>query len=129
VSPSLPDSNSKFLEHLKEIIVRFPIKLLLPLVGLVLTASIAAAHPSSPRIDRREAHQRARIVHGVRNGELTRFETRGLRAGQRRIHFMVRRAQADGVITRRERMMIHRAQLQQSRSIWRLKHNERDRWY
>ena len=97
--------------------------LTLAMAAVMLTATIASAHPVTPRIDRREARQGARIHQGVRSGELTRGEFRALRAGQLHIHRMERRAKADGFVSARERMRINRAQNRHNRLIWRLKHN------
>ena len=93
----------------------------------VAAVSAAHANPATPRIDRREAKQHQRIVQGVRQGQLTRGETRQLVKGQRHVHRMERRAKADGVMTGRERVRINRAQNHQSRHIARLKHNGRVR--
>lgn len=89
------------------------------------TSAIAAAHPATPRVDRREARQHARIEQGVRSGELTPREAARLRAGQRHVHRMELRAKADGHVTLRERAQLGRAQARQSRHIARLKHNGR----
>jgi uncharacterized membrane protein YebE (DUF533 family) len=97
--------------------------LMTALVSLIATAASAG----TPRIDRREARQHARISQGVRSGELTRGEAMRLRAGQRHVYRMERRAKADGLVTRRERARITHAQNHQSRRIYRLKHNGRER--
>ncbi len=99
----------------------------LVLAAATLTASLASANPATPRIDRREARQHARIQQGVRSGELTRGEAHRLRVGQRHVARMEGRAKSDGVVTPRERARITRAQNHQSRHIARLKHNERER--
>ena len=89
--------------------------------------SPAPASTSTPRIDRREANQRTRIHQGVRSGELTRHEAGKLRRGQRHVDRMEDRAKADGKVTAAERHRITRAQNRQSRRIYRLKHNNRER--
>ncbi|MCC6350381.1 MAG: hypothetical protein IT347_12410 [Candidatus Eisenbacteria bacterium] len=93
----------------------------------MFTATIASAGTATPRVDRREARQTARIHQGVRSGELTRGEARSLRAGQRHVHRIERRAKADGNVSARERAHLNRAQNRQSRHIHRLKHNGRTR--
>ena len=90
-----------------------------------LTASFAAAHPVTPRVDRRQAWQHTRIHQGVRHGQLTRAERARLLAGQARIRRMERLAKADGIITRAERAQLARAQARQHRLIMRLRHNGR----
>jgi len=98
------------------------------LTVLLLVATLAsflasAAIAGTPRIDRREAHQRERILDGRASGRLTRGERARLNARQRHIARMERRAGRDGVYSARERMRIERAQDRQSRRIWRLEHN------
>ena len=85
------------------------------------------AATSTPRIDRREVRQHARIHQGVKSGELTRPEARNLRKGQRHVHRMEARAKADGKVTPAERARITTAQNHQSRKIYRKKHNARTR--
>jgi hypothetical protein len=98
---------------------------ILLLAGILASLMASAAIAGTPRIDRREAHQRERIIEGRRSGQLARGERARLNAGQRHIQRMERRAGRDGMLTARERMRIERAQDRQSRSIWRLKHNRR----
>jgi hypothetical protein len=101
------------------------------LMGLVLatllitTAGVASANRATPRVDRREARQHARIHQGVQSGRLTPGEAARLRNGQRHVHRMERVAKSDGVVTPGERVRIARAQSRQSRQIFRLKHNAR----
>jgi hypothetical protein len=95
---------------------------MLALAATVFTATLASAHPVTPRIDRHQARQHARIHQGVRSGELTRGEVRALRAGQRHVARLERRAKADGFVSARERAQIRRAQARQSRAIFRFKH-------
>ena len=100
---------------------------LMLLTGVLASLIAGVAIAGTPRIDRREALQRARIAEGRRSGELTRPELARLNAGQRKVHRMERRAQADGFVTRGERRRIERAQDRQSRATYRLKHNARQR--
>ena len=97
--------------------------IVLTMAAAMLTTTLASAATATPRIDRREARQHARIHQGVRSGQLSRGEARSLRAGQRHVRRMELRAKADGRVTARERMRLDRAQNRQSRHIWRLKHN------
>ncbi len=103
-------------------------KLSVTLLASVLASLLAsAAFAGTPGIDRREARQHERIAEGRRSGQLTRAETMRLRAGQRHIRRMERRAKRDGFVTRNERRHIARAQDRQSRRIYRYKHNARQR--
>ena len=92
---------------------------------LTTTAGLASASTATPRVDRREARQHARIRQGVASGRLTPGETARLRTGQHHVRAMERRAKADGVVMPGERARIARAQNRQSRQIFRLKHNAR----
>jgi hypothetical protein len=93
-------------------------------VGLVMMGSASA---DTPRYDARQHNQRARIVNGVQNGELTMRETRRLAAGQVHLNRVERRAEADGVVTRGERAHMAHEENQQSRRIYRQKHDAQDR--
>ena len=100
------------------------------LAGLALAASLAMAGTVSagtPRLNHREANQHARIHNGVANGELTRPETRRLAAGQVHLRRAEARAKSDGVVTGRERAHLQHEANQQSRRIYRQKHDAQDR--
>ena len=72
-------------------------------------------------------HERQRIKQGVKSGELTRTETRTLVNQQKDIHQDKKEATADGKITRAERKHIKRDERKANRSIYKKKHNKRDR--
>ncbi len=100
------------------------------LAGMCLALSMAmagAVSAGTPRIDHREHNQRARIQNGVASGELTRPETRRLMAGQAHVIRVEARAKSDGVVTSRERAHLHHETNQQSRRIYRQKHDAQDR--
>jgi hypothetical protein len=105
----------------------FTLMLFAVLAAVAVNASVASANDSTPRVDRREARQHARIRQGVRSGELTRGEAMRLRAGQAHVRRMELRAKSDGRVGPRERVRLERAQDRQSRHIYRLKHNGRVR--
>lgn len=94
-------------------------------VGLMVWAAASEAEARSIR--QRAQRQGHRIEHGVKNGELTRRETRGLVHEQRGIHQDVRQARQDGDVTRRERFGIQMEQNRASRHIFRQKHDHQDR--
>lgn len=93
-------------------------------LAVLATAPVLAG---TPRLDAREHHQRTRIHNGVISGELTRPETRRLAAGQVHLHRAEARAKSDGVVTRRERAWLQHEANQQSRRIYRQKHDAQDR--
>jgi uncharacterized membrane protein YebE (DUF533 family) len=102
------------------------------LVILVLAASATAAsaydYNRGDRIDGREAAQARRIEHGVRDGQLTWYETLRLRAEQARIYAMERLAKRDGYIDGREARRIERAQNAADRDIYGESHDRQTAW-
>ena len=90
-------------------------------------AMVGAASAGTPRLDRRENHQAGRIYNGVANGELTRRETRRLSTGQVHLRRAEARAKSDGTVTARERAHLQHEANQQSRRIYRQKHDAQDR--
>lgn len=98
--------------------------LMLAALAVVVTAPVLAG---TPRYDARQSHQHERIETGIQNGELTARETRRLAAGQVHLDRVERRAKADGVVTARERVHMQHEANQQSRRIYRQKHDRQDR--
>ncbi len=96
------------------------------LVTLLLGAS-APLFAGAPGVDQRQANQRARIVDGVRSGELTRPETRRLVRGERKLHRQERRVKADGEVTAGERARLQRNASRMSKRIHRQKHDRQRR--
>jgi len=86
-----------------------------------------SAMAGTPGYNARQQHQRERIVNGVNSGELTMRETRRLAAGQVHLNRVERRAKADGVVTARERAHMQHEANQQSRRIYRQKHDSQQR--
>ncbi len=82
---------------------------------------ILAFSVSAQTTDKRKVKQ------GVRSGELTKAETYRLARQQKDIRQEVRQAKADGEITRCERKEIKVDKKKQDASIYRLKHNNKDR--
>lgn len=94
-------------------------------------AVVAEAHGNcgthTRSVNRRQERQQQRIGQGIRSGELTARETLRLERNAREIRHDERRAKSDGVVTARERAGLQRELNQESRLIYRAKHNERDR--
>jgi hypothetical protein len=78
---------------------------------------------STPRIDKREAHQQARIQQGVNSGQLTPREANRLERQQGHIEAAEARARSDGKVTAHERAHLTRMQNRASRDIHRQKHD------
>lgn len=84
---------------------------------------LAAAQTSTPRIDQRQANQEARIQQGEQSGALTQREAAKLERGQQRVQNIENKAEADGKVTAKEKARIEHAQDQQSKKIYREKHD------
>ncbi len=94
--------------------------------GLLLTANLASA--LGPTVRGRQHNQQARIIQGLRTGQLTTRQARRLENRQRRIHRSVVRDRRDGgAFTARERAKAQRRLNQQSRAIRRQRHDNQVR--
>lgn len=93
----------------------------------LVSATTFAQSPATatPRVDARQAEQAQRIEQGRASGELTRHEAHSLKREQRHIARAKARAQADGVVTAKERARLARLQDHASRDIARDRHNAR----
>jgi hypothetical protein len=94
--------------------------------SLILVALTAVTAEAQPRV--RAKNQRERIKQGVRNGELTRSETKNLVQDQKELRSDIKEAKKDdGKIDKEERKDIRKEQNKNSRKIYRKKHNARER--
>jgi hypothetical protein len=92
------------------------------LAGCVLFAAAAFAQ-RTPVLDRHQSNQRLRIADGIRDGDLSRLEAHRLIREQRGLRRMERLARADGQVTPRERVRLHRRQHLAGRHIYRMRNN------
>jgi hypothetical protein len=93
--------------------------------AILVMSGVAAAHPNTPELRRRAIRQELRIRDGIRQGDLTRFERRRLRASQMHALRVHRRMMADGRLSMRERARLHRLMDRQNVRIYRFRHNGR----
>ncbi len=93
------------------------------LPALAVAQSSASNPAATPGIDQRQQMQQKRIDQGVQSGALNQREAARLEHRQERIQNMEDRAKADGTVTAKERARIHNAQDQESRRIYRQKHD------
>lgn len=98
------------------------------MVGLAVMATVGAAAPAAAQsIDQRSSQQEHRIRQGERTGALTPAEARRLRYLETRL----RRTEArlrwhnGGRLTPRERQRLIAMQREDTRAIYRMKHNYR----
>jgi len=80
-----------------------------------------------PGVNQHQRNERHRIAQGVRSGELTRDEAKGLRSDQRNIRREEREYKSDGALTRDERRDLHQDQKVASRNIYAEKHDDERR--
>jgi hypothetical protein len=94
---------------------------------LIIGFAVASSAQNTPKVDAREANQKARIRDGVKDGELTKKEAKGMRAEQRHIKKVEHRAKADGEVTAAERAKLDRKQDRASKHIAKQKHDGQTR--
>ena len=96
---------------------------------LAIVAALALAVPAAAgSLGRdREQNQQSRIHDGVKDGELTRHEAKGLRKEQRHVDHLQKKAKCDGKVSRKEARHIDRAQDKANRDIARQKHDRQSR--
>jgi hypothetical protein len=77
----------------------------------------------TPRLDKRQANQAARIEQGKASGQLTDKEAAKLEKGQAKVAAKEEKAKADGVVTKKERAKLQHAENKQSKKIAKQKHD------
>ena len=80
-----------------------------------------------PGVNQRQGDQTARIVQGVKSGELTQDEVQGLREGRSDIRELEQGYKSDGTLTKDERKDLHQELNGQSHAIYDEKHDEEKR--
>jgi len=93
------------------------------LIGGSFVSLGAWAGTDTPRVDRREQRQEARIDQGIASGQLTARETHRLDREQAHIQRAESHVKADGQVTARERARLERMQDRASADIRRQKHD------
>ncbi|HEV7859955.1 MAG TPA: hypothetical protein VGO91_15160 [Pyrinomonadaceae bacterium] len=101
-------------------------KKLLLLSALVLLLGLTSTSFGQGHNNR---HERRRIERGIRSGQLTRDEARGLRQSQRQIRQERRGYRSDGTITRDERRDLHQDRRDLNRQIYRERHDSDRRFH
>jgi hypothetical protein len=94
------------------------------LAGSVFAQTTAPTVPITPRVDKREDKQQARIDQGVASGQLNQKEAKRLQNGQARVNLAEANAKADGKVTRSEKKHLAHMQDKQSRKIKHQKHDK-----
>jgi Skp family chaperone for outer membrane proteins len=91
-------------------------------VGGMAMAQTAA--PATPKLDKREANQQARIDQGVASGQLNAKETNRLDKREAKLNADEAAAKADGKVTRAERRKLEREANRDSKAIHKQKHDK-----
>lgn len=97
------------------------------LVGFIGVTASAFAGTRDPGVNARQHRQHERIHQGVRSGELTKDEAKGLRQEERGVRQEERAYKSDGKLTAQERADLHRDQNKVSHDIYQEKHDDEKR--
>ena len=94
---------------------------------VAMLAQAPATAPTSTTINQRKENQQDRIAQGVKSGQLTPGETSKLEHQEAGINKEERgmRAQDNGHLTKSDKALINKQQNQESKRIYRDKHNAR----
>lgn len=87
-------------------------------------SAVVMAQSETPRADKRQKIQRARVHEGREDGEITNREAAALNAQQRHIRKTERRMKADGEVSPQEKARLENKQDRANRNIRRAKKNE-----
>ena len=106
-------------------ITKFALAATFLLSPVVILAQAPATAPTSTTINQRKENQQDRIAQGVKSGQLTPGETSKLEHQEAGINKEERgmRAQDNGHLTKGDKALINKQQNQESKRIYRDKHN------
>jgi len=88
------------------------------------TVGAGSGSTKTPKIRKRARRQGARVLQGVKSGELTKDEVKDLRESKKAIRDKVKDAKSDGKVTLEERKDIHKDLNDRSKDIYEKKHND-----
>lgn len=97
--------------------------LLIALAACVVVPAYAQDPAATPKLDKRQANQAARIEQGKASGQLNARETARLEKGQAKVETAEAAAKADGKVTKKERTKLQHMENKQSRRIAEQKHD------
>jgi hypothetical protein len=97
------------------------VKLIMAIIALVCMAQANA------QTNARQKNQKERTVQGVKSGEITKKEAKTIHTQQKHVQHIENKAKKDGVVTKKEKVKLNTAQNAASSSIYRKKHNKRDK--
>ena len=94
---------------------------------IVVFAAPVFADQKSRGVDRREHRQKHRIMQGMKSGQLTKEEAKGLMQEQREIRAKEREMKSDGTFTKEERKELQQDLNEASKNIQEQKHDAETR--
>jgi hypothetical protein len=100
-------------------------KRLVVVMVLVFAAGLVFAGTDTPVINARQQTQKARIAQGVASGALTKKEAKRLKNGEKSIQADKKAMKSSGKITKTERKYLKKRLNNESKKIYRLKHNDK----
>lgn len=99
--------------------------ILVSTLSLLFVSTLGITAEARERGDRRQVRQAERVHQGKESGQITPAEASRLRESKRDVRRTEKRAEADGVVTSKEKAHIEREQDARSRQINRIKHNDK----
>ena len=96
---------------------------------MMISLFISVDMTQADRTGNRQIKQQKRIHQGLKSGELTPKEALRLEREQRRIQKAKQAALRDGELTPKERHRLERQQNKANKRIYRLKHNEKTKYF
>ena len=121
IKPFFPSSNPRTNFHIKPKFVMK--KVFFSMVLVAVMSAYTFAQTATPVVKEQQENQHDRIQNGVKNGSLNRREAHRLRNREKETHAEIKDAKADGVVTHEERADIKHDQTQNSKAIYRQKHD------
>ena len=91
------------------------------IISALLVTCFTFSMAKTPVVKKRQINQQQRIQQGVCSRELTRDEYIQLQKQQIHIQRTKQRAKADGVVTQKEKVIIHHKQAKANHNIYRKK--------
>ena len=95
------------------------------LMGLTIAFLFFAT--ANAQVNVRQQNQKDRTKQGVKSGELTNREVNRIKTQQKHVQHLENKTKSDGVVTKKEKVKLNAAQNAASSSIYRKKHNKRDK--
>lgn len=92
-----------------------------------LTIAFLFFTTANAQVNARQQNQKDRTKQGIKSGELTNREVNRIKTQQKHVQQLENKTKSDGVVTQKEKVKLNAAQNAASSSIYRKKHNKRDK--